>query len=128
MLGQERALCSSCSGAFHMGRVKAVHLWIERQPFMGVILVFPVLPDSAWVKKKDNLIQGANAAQSLWRLDLTTVCGIPYCATHRDEIAQGVCVPQTVLCIRAVMKNSCVRRQEHNCLRSHAHRLLAVAR
>lgn len=70
---------------------------------MGVILVFPVLPDSAWVKKTDNLIQGANATQSLWRLDLTTVCRNSYCATHRDEIAQGLCFPETLLCIRAVM-------------------------
>lgn len=51
-LGQECASCSSCSDAFHMGWVKAVHSWIERQPFMGVILVFPLLPDSAGGKTR----------------------------------------------------------------------------
>ena len=32
--------------------VKAVDLWIKRQPLMCAILAFPVQSDSTWVKKK----------------------------------------------------------------------------
>ena len=72
------------------------------------------------INLKSNCYSGSVEAGS----DYNT-CDFLDSATHREEIAQGFCFSAAVLWIGAVLKYSCVRRQEPNCCRPLAKNLWA---